>query len=198
MGVGSMVLLAKALWLLGIVSWCVIRYPFERKAKRVRVVVNERSMAERAGLIAATLGLGIVPAIYVASGFPSVAEYPARPLPIALGAVVYATAMWLFRRSHKDLGRNWSISLEIRDQHRLVSNGIYRLIRHPMYTAFWLMGLGQALLLPNWVAGGAGLVGFGVLYFLRIDHEERMMVQTFGDEYRSYMTRTKRIIPLVY
>jgi protein-S-isoprenylcysteine O-methyltransferase Ste14 len=198
MGVGSMVLLAKALWLLGIVSWCVIRYPFERKAKRVRVVVNERSMAERAGLIAATLGLGIVPAIYVASGFPSVAEYPALPLPIALGAVVYATAMWLFRRSHKDLGRNWSISLEIRDQHRLVSNGIYRLIRHPMYTAFWLMGLGQALLLPNWVAGGAGLVGFGVLYFLRIDHEERMMVQTFGDEYRSYMTRTKRIIPLVY
>ena len=185
MGVGSMVLLAKALWLLGIVSWCVIRYPFERKAKRVRVVVNERSMAERAGLIAATLGLGIVPAIYVASGFPSVAEYPARPLPIALGAVVYATAMWLFRRSHKE-------------QHRLVSNGIYRLIRHPMYTAFWLMGLGQALLLPNWVAGGAGLVGFGVLYFLRIDHEERMMVQTFGDEYRSYMTRTKRIIPLVY
>jgi protein-S-isoprenylcysteine O-methyltransferase Ste14 len=198
MGVGSMVLLAKALWLLGIVSWCVIRYPFERKAKRVRVVVNERSMAERAGLIAATLGLGIIPAIYVASGFPSVAEYPARPLPIALGAVVYATAMWLFRRSHKDLGRNWSISLEIRDQHRLVSNGIYRLIRHPMYTAFWLMGLGQALLLPNWVAGGAGLVGFGVLYFLRIDHEERMMIQTFGDEYRSYMTRTKRIIPLVY
>jgi protein-S-isoprenylcysteine O-methyltransferase Ste14 len=142
--------------------------------------------------------LGIIPAIYVASGFPSVAEYPARPLPIALGAVVYATAMWLFRRSHKDLGRNWSISLEIRDQHRLVSNGIYRLIRHPMYTAFWLMGLGQALLLPNWVAGGAGLVGFGVLYFLRIDHEERMMIQTFGDEYRSYMTRTKRIIPLVY
>jgi protein-S-isoprenylcysteine O-methyltransferase Ste14 len=67
-----------------------------------------------------------------------------------------------------------------------------------MYTAFWLMGLGQALLLPNWVAGGAGLVGFGVLYFLRIDHEERMMIQTFGDEYRSYMTRTKRIIPLVY
>jgi protein-S-isoprenylcysteine O-methyltransferase Ste14 len=193
-----MVLLAKALWLLGIVSWCVIRYPFERKAKRVRVVVNERSLAERAGLIAATLGLGIIPAIYVASGFPSVAEYPARPLPIALGAVVYATAMWLFRRSHKDLGRNWSISLEIRDQHRLVSNGIYRLIRHPMYTAFWLMGLGQALLLPNWVAGGAGLVGFGVLYFLRIDHEERMMIQTFGDEYRSYMTRTKRIIPLVY
>jgi protein-S-isoprenylcysteine O-methyltransferase Ste14 len=198
MGVGSMALLAKALWLLGIVSWCVIRYPFERKAKRVRVVVNERSLAERAGLIAATLGLGIIPAIYVASGFPSVAEYPARPLPIALGAVVYATAMWLFRRSHKDLGRNWSISLEIRDQHRLVSNGIYRLIRHPMYTAFWLMGLGQALLLPNWVAGGTGLVGFGVLYFLRIDHEERMMIQTFGDEYRSYMTRTKRIIPLVY
>ena len=64
-----------------------------------------------------------------------------------------------------------------------------------MYTAFWLMAVGQALLLPNWIAGLAGSVGFGILYFLRVDREERIMLQTFGEEYRAYMERTKRIIP---
>lgn len=188
-------LFGKMVWVAGIVAWYLIRYPFERKAKGVRVVAGARSTAERIGLAAGTLGLGVAPAIYVATGFPRAADYAARPWAVVLGTIVYAAALWLFHRSHKDLGRNWSITLEIRDQHRLVSNGIYGLIRHPMYSSFWLMALGQALLLPNWVAGLAGLVGFGVLYFLRVGHEERMMLETFGDEYRAYMARTKRIIP---
>jgi protein-S-isoprenylcysteine O-methyltransferase Ste14 len=193
-----MALFGKIVWVLGIVAWYVIRYPFERKAKRVRVVGDSRSASERIGLAAATIGLGVVPAVYVATGFPRQADYPAQAWAVILGVVVYAAALWLFHRSHKDLGRNWSITLEIRDQHRLVSNGIYGLIRHPMYSSFWLMGLGQALLLPNWVGGLAGLVGFAVVYFLRVDKEERMMIETFGDEYRAYMARTKRIIPHLY
>jgi protein-S-isoprenylcysteine O-methyltransferase Ste14 len=67
-----------------------------------------------------------------------------------------------------------------------------------MYSAFWLMAAGQVLLLPNWFAGLAGLVGFGVLFFLRVGKEEDMMMETFGDEYRAYMQRTKRIIPGIY
>jgi protein-S-isoprenylcysteine O-methyltransferase Ste14 len=191
-------LVGKIAWVIGIVGWYVIRYPFARKAKRVRVVEGGRSTSERIGLAAGTIGLGAVPALYVATGFPSWADYEAQPWAVALGALAYAAGLWLFRRSHKDLGRNWSISLEIREQHRLVTNGVYGLIRHPMYSAFWLMALGQALLLPNWVAGVAGLVGFGILYFLRVEKEERMMLQAFGDEYRAYMERTKRIIPHVY
>ena len=104
----------------------------------------------------------------------------------------------MFRRSHKELGRNWSITLEIREQHRLVSGGPYALVRHPMYTSFMLMGLGQAFLLSNWVAGLAGLVGFAVLFFLRVDREERMMIENFGPDYRAYMARTKRLIPYLY
>jgi protein-S-isoprenylcysteine O-methyltransferase Ste14 len=196
--IGLLAVVGKAVWTLGIVAWYVIRYPFERKAKRVRIVGDSRSLSERIGLIAATTGLGVVPAFYVVTGLPRWADYAPRAWAVVLGAVVYVGALWLFRRSHKDLGKNWSITLEIRDQHRVVSNGVYALVRHPMYTAFWLMGVGQALLLPNWIAGFAGLVGFSVLFFLRVEKEERMMLQTFGEEYRLYMDRTKRIIPHVY
>jgi protein-S-isoprenylcysteine O-methyltransferase Ste14 len=54
------------------------------------------------------------------------------------------------------------------------------------------------LLLPNWVAGLSGLIGFGTLYFLRISQEEQMMLDAFGEEYRAYMVRTKRLIPWIY
>jgi protein-S-isoprenylcysteine O-methyltransferase Ste14 len=193
-----MAVVGKIVWVLGIVTWYVIRYPFERKAKRVRVVGDSRSTSERIGLVAGTLGLGAVPGLYVATGIPQWADYPAQIWAVLVGTIIYGAGLWLFRRSHKDLGKNWSITLEIRDQHRLVSNGVYERVRHPMYSAFWLMAVGQAFLLPNWVAGLAGLLGFAILFFLRVDKEEQMMLQTFGDEYRAYMQRTKRIIPHVY
>jgi protein-S-isoprenylcysteine O-methyltransferase Ste14 len=88
--------------------------------------------------------------------------------------------------------------LEVRERHALVTHGVYARVRHPMYAAFWLWAVAQALLLPNWIAGPAGLVGFAVLFAGRVTREERLMVEAFGDEYRAYMARSWRLIPGVY
>ncbi|PDT84387.1 protein-S-isoprenylcysteine O-methyltransferase [Sinorhizobium sp. BJ1] len=194
----SIASIGQIIWVLGIIAWYFIRRPYERRAKRVEVVSNRRSRSEMIGLAAALLGLGVVPGFYVVTGIPESADYPAKAWSVAIGAVVFAAAMWVFRRTHKELGRNWSITLEIRDRHELISGGPYGLVRHPMYTSFMLMGVGQAFLVSNWVAGFAGLVGFAILFFLRVDEEERMMLETFGPQYRAYMERTKRIIPYLY
>ncbi|WP_042777384.1 protein-S-isoprenylcysteine O-methyltransferase [Sinorhizobium fredii] len=194
----SIASIGQIIWVLGIVAWYFIRRPYERRAKRVEVVSNRRTASETIGLAAALAGLGIVPGFYVVTGIPSAAEYPASAWAVAIGTLVFAAAMWVFRRTHKELGRNWSITLEIRDRHELISGGPYALVRHPMYTSFLLMGVGQAFLLSNWVMGFAGLVGFAILFFLRVDKEERMMLETFGPQYRAYMERTKRIIPFLY
>jgi protein-S-isoprenylcysteine O-methyltransferase Ste14 len=66
-----------------------------------------------------------------------------------------------------------------------------------MYSAFWLWAIAQALLLPNWIAGFAGIAGFGILFFGRVAREERMLQQTFGDNYREYMARTGRVFPWI-
>ena len=194
----SAAVVGEGVWVLGIVAWCIIRYPFERRGKRVPVVSSQRSVSEKIALAAALAGLAIVPGFYVATGIPKAADYPAHLWAIVLGAAIFCLAMWVFRRTHKQLGRNWSITLEIRQKHELISSGPYALVRHPMYTSFMLMGLAQAFLLSNWVAGLAGLIGFAVLFFLRVDKEERMMMDVFGPEYRAYMDRTKRIIPYLY
>jgi protein-S-isoprenylcysteine O-methyltransferase Ste14 len=67
-----------------------------------------------------------------------------------------------------------------------------------MYAAFWLWAIAQFLLLPNWIAGPAGLVGFGTLFFGRVAREEELMIESFGEEYRTYMRTTARVLPGVY
>lgn len=94
-----------------------------------------------------------------------------------------------------DLGHNWSATLRIRPEHSLITHGVYRRIRHPMYTAHLLWAIAQGLLLANWLAGWIFLVAFVPLYLLRVPHEEQMMLEQFGQEYRTYMARTGRIIP---
>ena len=185
-------------WLVMVVGWYVIRYPFERRAKRQRVARSGRGVAERVRMAISLAGLGILPGLFVATGFPRVATYHPPAWQIGLGILAMIGALVLFRRTHKALGKMWSVSLDIREKHRLVTTGIYRRLRHPMYSAFWTMALAQALLVPNWIAGPAGLVGFGILFAARIGPEERMMEEAFGDEYRAYRARTARIIPGVF
>lgn len=104
-------------------------------------------------------------------------------------------ALALFWRSHADLGQNFSRTLELQERHALVTRGVYRRMRHPMYAAIWLFAAAQALLLPNWIAAWSGLAGFAPMYFLRTPREEKMMMEAFGAEYAAYMERTYRMFP---
>jgi protein-S-isoprenylcysteine O-methyltransferase Ste14 len=191
-------IIAKAAWTLMVVAWYVLRIPFERKAKKARIVRDEMAMPERIRLSISLTGLGIVPGIYVASGFPRWADYAFQPALAALGIVAAAAALVMFRLTHKALGRNWSVSLQLKDDHKLITHGVYAKVRHPMYSAFWLMALAQALLLPNYVAGFAGIIGFGTLYLLRVRQEEALMLKGFGPEYQAYMDRTGRVLPKLF
>jgi protein-S-isoprenylcysteine O-methyltransferase Ste14 len=113
----------------------------------------------------------------------------------ATGVAVLVLGNWVFWKSHKDLGGNWSPTLDIRQDHKLVTQGIYQRIRHPMYLSLWLLVIAQAMILPNYVAGFAGLVPFGFLYFQRVAREERMMVEEFGSDYERYAAKTGRLFP---
>lgn len=189
---------AKAVFVLMTVGWYVIRIPHARRSRRTPVARSARGAREIALLLISLTGLGILPLVYVATGFPRLADYPFRPAQAWLGAAVALASLTMFHLTHRALGRNWSVTLEVRESHKLVTEGVYGRVRHPMYTAFWLWAVAQALLLPNWAAGLSGLIGFGTLYFFRVGQEERLMIEAFGDAYRTYMDRTTRLIPWVH
>jgi protein-S-isoprenylcysteine O-methyltransferase Ste14 len=124
------------------------------------VLRSARGPQETALFLISLTGLGILPLLYIVTSIPHFAAYMFRPVQAWMGLFCAIAALVMFQLPHQALGRNWSVSLDIREDHQLVTTGIYQKVRHPMYTAFWLWALAQALLLPNWVADFAGLVGF--------------------------------------
>jgi protein-S-isoprenylcysteine O-methyltransferase Ste14 len=190
--------IAKAIWMFGVVAWFVIRLPHQIKARKTPIQRSAGGLHDRVLLVISFTGLGIIPGIYVFSGEPRFADYSLSVAQAVVGALLMAGALVLFRLTHKQLGRNWSVTLDTRASHKLIDVGVYASVRHPMYSAFWLLALAQAVLLPNWFAGLAGPVAWGALFFLRVGREEKLMTDTFGDEYRRYMERTKRVVPWIY
>lgn len=139
-----------------------------------------------------------VPLAWVAAPVFSFADYPLRPAPFVVGTLILASGLWLFRLSHRDLATNWSITLEIREGHSLVTGGVYGRVRHPMYLSLLLYGVGQALAVPNWIAGPSYLAAMGILVALRLGPEEAMMREAFGADYDAYAARTKRLVPGIW
>lgn len=162
-----------------------------------KVTVNRKGPLERGLLALVSLGF-VLALVWVATPVLAFADYPLRPVPYAGGVALLALGLWLLYRTHADLGASWSITLEIREKQQLVTRGIYGRVRHPMYLALLLYGLGQALVLPNWVAGPAYGVAFTLLVCSRLDREERMLKEAFGADYEAYRARTKRLLPGVW
>jgi protein-S-isoprenylcysteine O-methyltransferase Ste14 len=95
------------------------------------------------------------------------------------------------------LGRRFSGLVAIQPGHRLVTDGIYGVIRHPSYLGLVVTSLGWALAFRSGV--GLLLTLASTLVVLgRIQAEERLLSSHFGAEYEAYRSRTSRLIPGIY
>jgi protein-S-isoprenylcysteine O-methyltransferase Ste14 len=107
-----------------------------------------------------------------------------------LGTAGLVFLIWV----HMHLGKEWSVSLQLNQDHRLIQSGPYSKIRHPMYTAIFAVYLGLSLISAN------TLVVFVMVLFIlsgvaRIPQEERMLIERFGDAYRDYIKKTGMFLP---
>lgn len=188
---------AKAVILLASIAMVVIRAPHGHRSRAIPIARSRKGPLEIVLLVIAWVGF-FLPLIWVATPIFAFADYPLDAIPFVTGVLCLVLGLWLFHRSHADLGTNWSITLDVRDKHQLITDGVYSLVRHPMYLALLLYSLGQALVLPNWVAGPSYGIAMILVVALRVGPEERMMLEEFGEKYEVYMATTKRVIPGVW
>lgn len=186
--------LLEIIFLCGMVLQIILRsyYIQYYNAGANRRYFNKR---ERLYLFFIFVGFQFLPLIYVFSTWFAFFDYS---LPKWMGipaALLYAFGVWLFFRSHADLGRYWSPGLEIKEDHQLITCGVFKWVRHPMYAAFVAIAVAQVFMLQNWVIGPAFLLSAIPFYLQRVKREEKMLIKKFGDEYQEYMNRTGEIFP---
>lgn len=189
--------LPRAAVLAAAIVMIAIRAPHGQRSRGVAVARSARGGLETALLSLAWISF-VVPFLWMTTDLLAFADYPGHTLPFSIGVGLLGIGLGVFHRSHADLGTNWSITLEIREGHTLVTDGIYGVVRHPMYFALLLYSAGQAFVLPNWVAGPAYLVVMLLLVACRLGPEERLMRERFGPEWDAYAAETKRLIPGVW
>lgn len=190
-------LIFKLAYWAGLVVQIIVRTPFSKAWKSGVKTIQRVSVTENILLGLLTIGNFVIPLVYSVTNWLDFANYSLPGWLGWLGVLLLALALFIFARSHIDLKSNWSPTLEIRADHTLITNGIYSIIRHPMYASQWVFVISQMLLLQNWLAGPIGLIVFIPFYFLRVGAEEKMMLDTFGEQYRAYMNKTGSVIPRI-
>lgn len=119
---------------------------------------------------------------------------PLQPLARWLGFPLGLVGVLLVHYTLQALGNNLTDTVTTRPQQTLVTHGPYRWVRHPYYSAFFLLIVATSLLAANWLLAVSGLFTFSLLV-RRIPLEEKFLVDRFGDDYRAYRRQTGSLIP---
>lgn len=183
-------------WLAALVATAFIRAPHEPAYKANTIVKSGKSGLDNMLMIGMVLCAMALPMLTLITDWLSFADYEMAPALCYLGAALLIPGVWLFWRSHADLGRNWSPTVEVHNEQTLVTSGVYAKIRHPMYAAFWLMAIAQPFLVHNWIGGSLLIPIFAWLYFNRIPKEEAFMREKFPTQYEQYCAKTGRVLPI--
>jgi protein-S-isoprenylcysteine O-methyltransferase Ste14 len=128
---------------------------------------------------------------------PDLVSWSALPLPSWLrwvGVALGITTIPLLFSVHHTLGRQFSVALQVKKEHALVTSGLYRWVRHPMYTVLILLMMAFFLISANWAIGVTFLGVSVAIVSSRVGKEEAMMVKKFGNEYRAYQQRTGSLL----
>lgn len=150
---------------------------------------DENSLA----LIWVCIGIVIPVSVYVAMSTAQVLGPENLVVPFGLGMILFGVLRrYVIIRS---LGKNFTADVSIREQHYLKTDGFYRLVRHPSYTASLVSFFGFGISLNNWVSLAMVVIVISVAFWYRIKVEEKVLDRHFGESYRQYQKHTKALLP---
>ena len=183
-----------------VVALNLIRIYYQKRYKQTHATTESEIAPKREKLLTQIMGLALaVPGmIWLFTGWLSFGQFALPDSVRIAGFAVGVYGVWWFYRIHRTLGDNWSPVLEIRSEHTLITGGPYKRVRHPMYSDMILWLVSFALVTANWFYALTISTGLIILFSVRIPDEEKLMIERFGEQYRAYMKRTKRLIPFIF
>lgn len=117
---------------------------------------------------------------------------------IGLGGTFILGGVFIRVWAIQTLGKYFTATVQISDDHQLVKNGPYQIVRHPSYLGAYMVFIGSAILLEAWLGGLIAAIIMIYVYHLRITAEEESLVKAFGKKYLDYRLHTQRLIPYLW
>ncbi len=115
----------------------------------------------------------------------------------SLAVLLGAGSVWLAMAAVRELGNQWSLQARLIEGHKLVTSGVYQIVRHPIYTAMLGMLLATGLAYSHWIVLIAALMVFLIGTKIRTNIEERLLTDAFGQEFEEWKARVPGLIPFV-
>ena len=182
------------------VTMLVVRIYYQSRVfqDRNKVEVKEGGLSLIAGALAALTAFVFGFELILSPGtFAFAYSFPYPSWIRWLGVLALAGGVTLLRLSHHHLGRSFHSLVVSKADRVLVDTGPYRWIRHPIYTAYLVNYVSGGLVAGNLVLTFVPVIFFGLLVLVRVDKEEALLIDEFGQSYRDYMKRTGRLWPKV-
>ena len=168
-------------------------------AKKRAARIKEANRADAGSLrllwivISCAVTAGVMLAVY------GVGPRMANVLPyVSVGVTCFVLGTILRWRAIQHLGQFFTVDVAVSQDHRVVDDGPYRLVRHPSYTGLLMQFAGLALCLGNWLSLAVILLPIWFALLNRIRVEEQALHASLGEAYQRYSNGTKRLVPLIY
>ena len=179
--------------------WLVLIWAFYPEILHSGIVAGAPTNRQDAGTLRLiNIGSNVALLLAFAASFLPWLTLPYPRLALDAGIVLLAAGSLLRRYCFRILGKYFTAAVTVRAGQPVIDSGPYHWIRHPGYTAGFIMFLGLGLAFGNWLSLAIFFLEIGIVYSRRVKAEERALLDTLGGPYRAYMARTKRFIPFIF
>ncbi|MBI3662352.1 MAG: isoprenylcysteine carboxylmethyltransferase family protein [Acidobacteria bacterium] len=180
-------------------SWWVFAGVFLARKKPPKAPETKKDSASRWGIVLQGLSYGIV------WGIPRGYFIPLVPMPrlLEIAAAVFTMAasvssVWIIIDAVRTLGKQWSFQARLVEGHKLIVSGPYQRMRHPIYTGMFGILLATGLSVSRWYALAVAVLLFALGTAIRVRSEEKLLRETFGDDFEAYARYIPAVLPRLF
>lgn len=182
-----------------IISWFVFLGVFVVGRQPAAAPDRKRAPQSFAGIALQAVAVGVVWAFYrVPFSSPLVEGQHLLNIVFETLAILLMIGAILFARSAvKELGKQFALQARLIEGHELITTGVYGIVRHPIYTAFFAMMLATALVMSHWIALIVGVCLFLIGTRIRTASEDRLLSDAFGADFLAWKEKVPALVPFV-
>jgi protein-S-isoprenylcysteine O-methyltransferase Ste14 len=182
-----------------IICWFIFAGTFLLRKKTASAPDKTSAPRSLLGIVLQGLSFGLVWALHRTPLFSPVidSQYVLNVVFQILAVLLAAGSVWMANSAIRELGKQWSLQARLIEGHKLVTGGVYQIVRHPIYTAMLGKLLATGIIISHWLVVLIALVIFIIGTLIRTRSEEKLLRDAFGKEYEEWAARVPGFIPFV-